>query len=337
MISFRLIAAVAVGVVLSLGLCACSHQASPAISVKAAEPGPIKIAFITNNASDYWLIAQAGVNQATSELGTKYNVQFIMPSDARIDVQEKQVNDLLNSGVKAIAISPIAEEVQTPWLNDICKRAAVITQDSDAPLSNRLAYLGTDNHGAGLLVGQMIKQALPHGGKIMLFVGNSDAQNAHDRMMGIGEALVGTKIKILGVVTDGADRSLAEANAASAMQAHPDLAMEVGLWGYNGPAILSAVENANCVGKVKIVCFDQEKETLAGIVDGSIYATIVQQPYQFGYEGTKLLANLAAGNETGLPKSKVLYFSAEAVTQKNVNKYITDLNRETNETWGPGS
>jgi ABC-type sugar transport system substrate-binding protein len=42
----------------------------------------------------------------------------------------------------------------------------------------------------------------------------------------------------------------------------------VGLWSYNGPAILNAVKDANKVGQVKIICFDEEDETLAGVKDG---------------------------------------------------------------------
>ena len=38
-----------------------------------------------------------------------------------------------------------------------------------------------------------------------------------------------------------------------------------GLWSYNGPAILNAVKDAGKIGQIKIVCFDEEDETLAGV------------------------------------------------------------------------
>jgi ribose transport system substrate-binding protein len=169
----------------------------------------------------------------------------------------------------------------------------------------------------------------------MLFVGDRSAQNAHDREMGIRDALRGSNIQILDVRTDNTDHALAKSNAADAMTAHPDLAAEVGLWSYNGPAIVSAVEDAHNVGKVKIIAFDQEKGTLAGIKSGAIYATVVQQPYQFGFEGTKLLAALARGDKSGLPKSGTLYFPAQAITSSNVDSYITKLYNETGKHWGP--
>ena len=291
---------------------------------------------MTNNASDYWLIAEGGVNQASKELGPGYSVQFIMPSDGTAATQKQEVNDLISKGVKAIAISPVDPKNQTPWINQISSQAAVITQDSDAAQSQRLAYLGTDNHAAGLLAGSLIKKALPNGGKIMLFVGDRDAQNAHDREMGIRDALKGSNVQILDVRTDNTDHALAKTNAADAMTANPDLAAEVGLWSYNGPAIVSAVEDAHNVGKVKIICFDQEKGTLAGIKSGAIYASVVQQPYQFGYQGTKLLAALANGDKSGLPKGGTLYFPAQTVSSANIDAYIAELNKETGKNWGPG-
>ena len=76
--------------------------------------------------------------------------------------------------------------------------------------SNRVCYIGTDNHAAGLQAGELMKEALPQGGKIMLFVGKRDAQNAHDREMGIRDALKGSNITILDVRTDDADHAKAK-------------------------------------------------------------------------------------------------------------------------------
>ena len=121
------------------------------------------------------------------------------------------------------------------------------------------------------------------------------------------------------------------------MTAHPDLSMEVGLYSYNGPAIIEAVEEARNVGKVKIVCFDQEKATLAGVKNGAVFATVVQQPYKFGYDGTKLLAQLALGNKSSLPRNKMLFFKAVAVTPSTLDKYVAELNKETGYSWGPGN
>lgn len=309
--------------------CSTSTSSSPTSGSAGPTSAPASstpmIAFVTNNASDYWLSAKAGYQKACKELNIPpADANFIIPGDGTAATQKQMVNDAVAKGVNAIAISPDDPQNATTWLNGIAQKASVITQDSDAPQSNRLCYLGTDNHAAGMLVGGLIKQALPNGGKIMLFVGDKDAQNAHDRYQGIVDAIKGTNIQILDVRTDQTDHALAKSNAADALVAHPDLAAEVGLWSYNGPQILSAVQDANKVGKVKVICFDGDPGTLKGLESGAIYGTVVQQPFEFGYEGTKLLWQLAKGDKSGVPASGVKYFPALVVTPATVRKYEAD-------------
>ena len=82
---------------------------------------------------------------------------------------------------------------------------------------------------------------------------------------------------------------------------HPDVAALVGLWSYNGPAILNAVRDAGKIGQVKIIAFDEDDETLAGVKAGAIVGTVVQQPYEFGYQAITLLAKAARGRSVGHP------------------------------------
>lgn len=297
---------------------------TPAGGTAPASGPPTEVAFVTNNVSDYWTVARKGTDQAHTEL-PNVTVDFVMPNDGSAATQKQDVEDEIAKGAKAIAISPVDPAHQTAWLNSIAAKVPLITQDSDAPGSKRLMYLGTDNHAAGLQAGDLIKKALPQGGKIVLFVGMRDAQNAHDREMGIRDAIKGTNITILDVRTDGADHGVAKANAADELVKVPDLAAEVGLWSYNGPAILSAVTDANKVGKVKIVCFDDDSHTLAGIKSGAIFGTVVQQPYQFGYQGVKILNQLANGDKSSIPASGAIYVPTQAIQQSNVDDYNAKL------------
>jgi len=290
------------------GLLAC------ALAAGCSPKGQTQLAFVTNNSSDYWTICRKGTEAAQKELGN-VNVQFVTPSDGTAATQKQQVDDLIAKGVKGIAISPVDPANETPYL---------ITSDSDAATSNRLCYIGTDNHAAGVMAGGLIKSALPQGGKIMLFVGKRDAQNAHDREMGIRDALKGTKITILDVRTDDADHARAKQNASDALTSTPDMAGMVGLWSYNGPAIYSAVKDAGKQGKVKIIAFDQEVDTMNGIKDGTITGTVVQQPYLFGKESVEMLAKLAKGDKSGLPAGKLIIVPTQAITKDNVAAYEAD-------------
>jgi ribose transport system substrate-binding protein len=248
----------------------------------------LRLAFVTNNASDFWTIARKGTEKADAELND-VTVEFRIPSDGTAAEQKRLIDDLLARGVEGIAVSPVDPDNQTQLINDTAKRVLVVTQDSDAPKSDRAFYVGTDNVAAGRQAGGLIKEALPQGGKIMVFVGKLDARNAQERLQGIRETLQGSNIEIVDVRTDDTDRVRAKSNVSDTIVRYPDVVGLVGLWSYNGPAILNAVTEANKTGQVKIIAFDEEDETLAGVKQGAIYATVVQQPYEFGYQAIKLV------------------------------------------------
>ena len=286
----------------------------------------LKLAFITNNASDFWTIARKGVEQAGREL-PNVETEFKIPGEGTAAEQKRIIDDLLAKGVDGMAMSPVDPDNQTQLINDAVKQALVLTQDSDAPKSDRACYIGTDNVGAGRQAGELIKEVLPQGGKIMIFVGKLDARNAQERLQGIKESLQGSKVEITDVRTDDTDRVRAKSNASDTLVKYPDVAALVGLWSYNGPAIVNAVKDANKIGQVKIVCFDEEDETLAGIKSGAIYATVVQQPYEFGYQSVKLMAKILAGDKSGVPVNKQIFVPTLVIKKDSVEEFTTKINK----------
>ena len=198
---------------ISLGLLGCNRNSGTK---------QVQLAFVTNNAADFWTIARKGCEKAEKDI-PNVKVEFRITDDGTAAGQKRIVDDLLAKGVQGMAISPVDPVNQTQMINDAAKQAVVMTQDSDAPQSDRIAYIGTDNHAAGMQAGELIKQALPHGGKIMIFVGKIDAQNAQARYTGIKDALAGSKVEIIDVRTDDTDPVRAKANAADTLVRYPQI------------------------------------------------------------------------------------------------------------------
>ena len=291
----------------------------------AVDAKNLKLAFVTNNASDFWTIARKGVEKADNELNN-VTVEFKIPGEGTAAEQKRIIDDLLSTGVNGIAMSPVDPENQVELINETSKKALVVTQDSDAPTSDRAVYVGTDNVAAGKQAGELIKEAIPNGGKIMLFVGKKDARNAAERAQGIKEALQGSNIEIVDTRTDDTDRARAKSNAADTLVKYPDIAAMVGLWSYNGPAILNAVKEANKTGQVKIIAFDEEDETLAGVKEGSIFATVVQQPFEFGYQSVIIMAKVLGGDKSVIPANKQINVPTLVIKQNDVDEFQKKIN-----------
>ena len=321
--SIRLFSIFVCTLLLSLLITSC--QPAPSGGNTGGAGTKHKLAFVTNNPSEFWTIARKGTEKAARDI-PNIEVEFRIPSDGTAAEQQRQVDDLLAKGIQGIAISPVDPKNQTAMLNRVAQQTLVVTQDSDAPDSNRACYIGTDNVAAGRQAGELVKEALPQGGKIMVFVGVLDAANAQERYKGLQEALAGSNVQILGVRTDNTDRVRAKANASDTLVNNPDIAGMVGLWSYNGPAILGAVKEANKLDKVKIVAFDEEDETLNGIKDGAIYATVVQQPFEFGYRSMELMSKVLDGDKSVIPASKQIFVPTIAVKKADVEEFIKKIN-----------
>src|SRR5829696_3502264 len=323
--STRLISAFVCTFLLALLLAACQPSPSGVNNGGAAAGTKHKLAFVTNNASDFWIIARKGTEKAAADI-PGIEVEFRIPADGTAAEQQRVIDDLLAKGIHGIAISPVDPANQTPMLNRAASQTLVVTQDSDAPNSNRVCYIGTDNVQAGRQAGELVKEALPQGGKIMVFVGVLDAANAQQRYQGLREALAGSNVQIIDVRTDNTDRVRAKSNASDTLVNNPDIAGMVGLWSYNGPAILAAVREANKTDRVKIVAFDEEDETLNGIKDGAIYATVVQQPFEFGYRSMELMSKILGGDKSQVPATKQIFVPTKAIKKDNVEAFTKEIN-----------
>jgi ribose transport system substrate-binding protein len=148
------------------------------------------VAYVTNGIADFWVIAQKGAWDGAREF--KVNVEVRMPPSGVGD-QKRMVQELLTRGVQGVAVSPIDPANQGDLLDEIAARTALITHDSDAPKSKRLVYIGMDNYVAGRMCGKLVKQALPEGGTVMIFVGRVEQENAKLRRQGVIDELAGAE------------------------------------------------------------------------------------------------------------------------------------------------
>jgi ribose transport system substrate-binding protein len=278
-----------------------------------------QLALVTNAAADFWTIAKRGVEKAQKE-HPDYSMEVIVTGQATAAEQRRELDDLLARGVAGVSISAIDPKNSTAEFNKVAAKAALFTTDSDAPDSNRAVYIGTDNVAAGRQAGAEIKKALPKGGKVVMFVGTMDADNARERVQGIKDVLSGSNIQIVDIRTDGVDFAKAKSNVQDAL-AKGGVDCLVGLYSYNTPQIYSAVKEAGKAGAVKVVGFDEDPQTLRGIADGTIQSTIVQQPFEFGYQSMTDMIKFINGDKSFVPANKLIIIPTRVIEKSNVAQF----------------
>ena len=204
-----------------------------------------------------------------------------------------------------------------------------------------------DNYAAGLKCGQLVRDALPDGGDVMLFIGRLDQDNAQLRRQGCIDAILGRKpdstrrdpaganlssedgkYQVLGTLTDRFDRAKSKANAEDSLTRYPDIAAMVGLFVYNPPAILEALQRAGKVGEVKVIGFDEADVTLQAIQDGKVVGTVVQDPYQYGFESIRILVGLHHGDQSVLPPNRFIDVPPRVVNNENLESFRNTLKQQ---------
>ncbi len=292
----------------------------------APEAKLVKLAFVSNNTSEFWKIAGAGIHKYEKE--AKVQVDLKYPTSGTAESQNQILQDLAAQGYDAVAVSVIAPNDQVPVLDKVAEKVNLITVDSDAPKSKRLLYIGTNNYEAGKALGGRIVQLLPKGGKMAVFVGTFAAENASQRLKGIEDAIAGHNIEIVDKREDNTDRAKARSNVEDIVNAHHDLAMVVGLYNYNGPAIAAALDGLGKAGKIQAAVFDEDDGTLDGIEKGVIQATVVQKPFMFGYLASKWMNELATKGEAAkasLPANHTIDTGVDIIDKASVADFKAKL------------
>ena len=282
------------------------------------------LAFVVNGASDFWKLAEAGVKKAQEEL-PNYDLQFKYPEQAAAAIQQRLMDDLVAAGVSAIMVSAVDPKSSTEALNRIGSQVPLFTTDSDAPDTNRVAYIGSSNTDAGMQAGEIAKKALPDGGKCIGFVGLLGADNARERIDGMKAALAGSNVELIDVRGDDIDMTRAKRNVEDALAANPDIDCMVGFYSYNPPRIYEVLKEAGKLGEIAVIAFDEDPITLGGVKEGTIAGTVVQQPYEWGYQGMKLMAAVLEGDSSMIPENKLVIVPTAIIDKDNVDAFEAEL------------
>lgn len=298
------------------------------------------IVFVTGGSNQYWQKSVAGAKAAAEDEGVKLDV--LMPEHAEdIEEQNRMLLRIDKDNVDGVAVSPLNAEQQTRILSRLSQNAFVVTFDSDAPLSSRMTFIGASNARAGAQAATLLKEAAPEGGKVAIVVPNLTKDNMVERKRGFEERLSaapadraartpdkpdsGAEFELVKVIIDNGDSAACKQGVLEVLSEQPDLVAIVGFNARSGPILVEALGEADRLKDVKIIAFDDDPKTLQGVKDGDIYATIVQDPYHYGFEAVRCLVALYNRPKEQLPVAgslNIVPIATQAVRQSNLEEFL---------------
>ena len=175
----------------------------------------------------------------------------------------------------------------------------LFTTDSDAPDTNRIAYIGSSNTDAGKQAGQIAVKALPDGAKCIGFVGLPGADNARERIEGMKAALAGSKVELTDVRGDDIDQTRAKRNVEDALAANPDIKCMVGFYSYNTPRIYEVLKEGGKLGQITVIGFDEDPITLGRRARGHDRRDRGPAAVRVGLSGHEADGQISRGRQVG--------------------------------------
>jgi len=280
---------------------------------------------VTKAVHPYYEPCYDGFKAAAAKYGVK--VDRVDPQKMELPLQVKAIEELIAQGVDGIALSAVDNAGLVPVIAEATKAGIkVITFDAPAPASAALTYIGTDNETAGFEAGKKMGQVMKGQGKLVILQGGLAATNLNLRTKGFKDALAKTApgVKVLDVVDTNGDFSVATNKTEAVLQSYPDVTAVFSVSAEGAPAAAAVVKQQKKTGKILIAGFDDLKDTLAGIKDGSVAFCLVQKTFKMGWLSVEALLDATKGKT--LPKvtdTGVLF-----VTKDNVGSYMAEMKKE---------
>jgi len=280
--------------------------------------------FIPKLVHPWYETVKAGIEQAVKEYAAQgITVKYTWDATATADVlaQTQKLEAAASKNPDGISIAVLDASVNGPVIDQlIADKIKVSTFDTDAPNSQRLFYCGhADNKGDGAALAKALAEKIGDKGEIAILSGTLSAPNHKERVEGFKEEMKKhPNVKIVAEYPDEDSLEKAISLTENILQSHPNL---VGIFGCNASnpvGAARAVIDAGKKGKVTIVGMDDDPETIKYIKDGAIYATMVQNVKEIGYNSVKNMIALADGKTL---EKKEFEVGAFMVKQDSLDNY----------------
>lgn len=271
---------------------------------------------------------------------SQYTCLYTGPASSADEAGAVQIiDDLLTTGVAAIAISPSNAPAVANLLRQRQPEIPVMTIDADLLAQDsdlRQTYLGTDNYLMGVKMAEHLQPLKPDGGTVCLQLGNVAADNINARAQGFRDTAGGEKgierltgqggwTEIDGCPVYTNDQiDLANQQMSDVFTANPDLDafILVGGWAQFAPQAYAQVTD-QVKGKLDskeliIIAGDTLPPQIQALKEGRSHAQIGQRPFEMGYRAPDVMIRLINGEDVEDP----IYTGLDECTPDNVDTCI---------------
>lgn len=246
--------------------------------------------------SDYWKTVKMGAEVAAGEFHARLTVKATQ-SELDADGQVRLVDQALESDMDALIIAA-ADYMALGGAIDRAgsRHVPVITVDAQVGSAKVTSYIGADHYSAGKLAGQKLIQLIGTKGRVAVLNFSTGAKNAEERAQGLYDLLAQyPDIVVVDTVYTNSDQTR---SAMLTSEMLGERGPVQGIVALNAPSSIGAakaIHERGMDGRVKLVAFESTPDVLEWLQEGTIQATIVNNPFIMGYLSVKNAVSAAQG------------------------------------------
>lgn len=260
----------------------------------------------------FFVQIKEGAQAEAKKLGADLTV-----TDAQNDAsqQANQLQNFTSEGVDSIIVNPVDSDAAGPSVRSANKSdIPVVGVDRGVNKAKTAALVASDNVEGGQLGAKALAEKLGGKGKIVILQGLAGTSASRERGAGFEEGLKAyPDIKVVARQPADFDRTKGLDVMTNLLQAHPDVQ---GVFAENDEMALGAIKALRSkAGKsVQVIGFDGTPDGLKAVADGTMYASVAQQPKELGRIAVENALRAADGKKT----EQTVKVPVKVVTSKNV-------------------
>ncbi len=291
----RTITVIGVGAALVLGLAAGNPGTSAGDSHAQIKIG-MSLSTLNN---PFFVTLRKGAQDEAARQGVSLTV-----TDAQNDAaqQVNQVQNFTSQSMKAIILNPVDSDAAAPAVK-IAERAGIPVIAADRGVNNATVAqtVASDNVTGGKLAADELAKLMGQKGKVAVLQGVPGTSASRDRGQGFAEGIKAyPNIQVVAQQPADFDRTKGLDVMTNMLQPNPDI---TGVFAENDEMALGAIKAlgakagkaVKAVKAVKVVGFDGTPDALKAIKEGTMNASVAQQPQLIGRQSVQGAVKAARG------------------------------------------
>ena len=250
------------------------------------------------------------------EYGVKVTTKY-SPID-KPDMQVQLINEIVDSGISGLSITPINHPVVVDRLKELTGAGIpVITANSDLPDCGRLAYVGSDYYKSGETAAGMMNMVCGGKAKVGVIIGSPWVLCHSERLAGFKKRIEASypQIEIAGLEVNNDDDLDSFVVTQKLFSEHGEInALFLAAAGVVGAC--RALEELGLQRKIKVISFDTTPSICEMVKNGTINATIAQEPFIQGAKPLSLLLDYLGMDI--MPEKEFYYTKIEIKIAENL-------------------